>query len=414
MKSLLPSTNVKQRQLYKDILKYLYYERSLSITELSQFTGKSLPGVTTAVGHMIDGGYLVDTGLAPSTGGRRASKFSINEKIDLYLVAIAMDQQETRITVYNLSNKVVHPIQVKPIDIANGANALQELILFVQSYLAESRIGKSKILGVGCCMPGFVNALEGVNYSFFPIENGSLKSYLSEQLDLPVFIDNDSSAIALAELKFGSARGMQDVMVINLGWGVGLGMIINGSLFRGHNGYAGEFSHIPLSLTDNLCSCGKRGCLEVDSSLLVIAEKARLAIKDGAKSKLAEYFSLNEKLPGEYFLQAVQEGDQLAVSLLGEAAFTLGKGIAILVHIMNPQRILLSGRGAKAGRVLLAPVSQALNVYCIPKLVENTEIVVSELASDADLKGAAILAIENIEFGKLEIINNGLNYKKQK
>jgi predicted NBD/HSP70 family sugar kinase len=394
----LLTQSLKQSLLNKEILKHLYYRGSLSLTELSRLTKKSLPVVTTVVASMVEAGYLIDKGLAPSTGGRRASKFSINSKIDHYLVAVGMDQFVTRIAVFNLSNELVVPVKTLHLDINSDSDALGKLTSFINTFFSESGIDKSKLLGLGLCMPGFVNAKEGINHSYFLIENGNLRDYLSEQLSVPVFIDNDSSAIALAELHFGAARGMKEVMVVNMGWGIGLGMIINGSLFRGHNGYAGELSHIPLSKSDNLCFCGKRGCLEVDASLLVIAEKAKEALKDGAKSKLREYFTLNEKLPAEYLLQAAQEGDQLAISLLSEATFTVGKGIATLIHIMNPQRIVISGRGAEAGRILLAPINQALNEYCIQRLFENTEIVVSDLAHGADLIGAATLVIENFNF----------------
>jgi len=396
---------VKQNLLNKEIIKHLYYGNSLSLTELSGLTKKSLPGVTAAVGAMVEAGYLVDTGLAPSTGGRRASKFSINKKVDHYLVAIGMDQLVTRIAVFNLNNELATPIKSMHLNISNDPDALEKLILFVQSFISETGIDQTKLLGLGFCMPGFINAKEGVNHSFFRIENGNLKDYLTKKFELPVFIDNDSSVIALAELRFGAARGLKDVMVVNMGWGIGLGMIVNGNLYRGHDGYAGEFSHIPLSQSDNLCSCGKRGCLEVDASLLVIAEKAKVAIKNGTKSRLKNYFDLNEKLPADYLLQAAEEGDQLAISLLTEATFTVGKGIATLIHIMNPQRIVISGRGAKAGRVLLAPIDQALNEYCIQRLFENTEIVVSELAYSAELIGAATLVIENFNFEQLSTIN---------
>src|SRR5690606_39883145 len=104
-------------------------------------------------------------------------------------------------------------------------------------------------------------------------ERVALRDRLIQRLGLPVYMDNDSSAIAIAELHFGAAKGLRDVMVVNVGWGIGLGMIVNGTLFRGHNGFAGEFSHIPLSDSNNLCSCGKRGCLEVDASLLVLTRK---------------------------------------------------------------------------------------------------------------------------------------------
>lgn len=398
MEIKLPAQTLKRSSLNKEILKYLYYKSSLSLTELSHLTKKSLPSVTAAVDLMIDAGHIIDNGLAPSTGGRRASTFSISSNLDRYLVAVGMDQLVTRIAVFNLSNDFVVPIQSIHLNISSDPQALDKVISFINSFFEEAGIDKAKLLGLGFCMPGFINAKEGVNHSFFHISNGNLKDYLSGKLGVPVFLDNDSSAIALAELHFGAARGMEDVMVVNMGWGIGLGMIINGGLFRGHNGYAGEFSHIPLSKSDNLCSCGKRGCLEVDASLLVVAEKAQEALRNGVKSKLTDYFALDKKLPAEYLLQAAQEGDQLAISLLSEAALTVGKGIATLIHIMNPQRVVISGRGAEAGRILLAPINQALNEYCIQRLFENTEIVVSDLAYGADLIGAATLVIENFNF----------------
>ncbi len=398
MEIKLPPQTLKQNLLNKEILKSLYYKGSLSLTELSHLTKKSLPSVTSAVDLMGEAGYILDNGLAPSTGGRRASTFSINKNIDRYLVAVGMDQLVTRIAVFNLNNDLVVPIESIHLDIASDPQALEKVISFINSFFEEAGIDKAKLLGLGFCMPGFINAKEGVNHSFFPIQDSNLRDYLSNELEIPVFLDNDSSAIALAELHFGAARGMEEVMVVNMGWGIGLGMIINGSLFRGHNGYAGEFSHIPLSKSDNLCSCGKRGCLEVDASLLVVAAKAQEALENGVKSRLTEYFTLDEKLPAEYLLQAAQEGDQLAISLLSEAALTVGKGLATLIHIMNPQRVVISGRGAEAGRILLAPINQALNEYCIQRLYENTDIVVSDLAYGADLIGAATLVIENFNF----------------
>src|SRR5690606_22162437 len=141
-------------------------------------------------------------------------------------------------------------------------------------------------------------------------------------------------------------KGLRDVMVVNVGWGIGLGMIVNGTLFRGHNGFAGEFSHIPLSNSNKLCSCGKRGCLEVDASLLVAVETAKRAMAEGATSSLQRLFAIPVKSEGDHLIDAARQGDQLAISTLSDAAFMMGKGIATLIHIMNPERIVLSGRGA--------------------------------------------------------------------
>src|SRR5690606_23608914 len=130
---------------------------------------------------------------------------------------------------------------------------------------------------------------------------------------------------------------------------------------------------------NKLCSCGKRGCLEVDASLLVAVENAKNALANGTTSSLEKLFADNSKAEGDHLIDAACKGDQLAVASLSDAAFMMGKGIATLIHIMNPERVVLSGRGAATGKLLLPPVQRAINEFCIPKLVENTTVVVSEL-----------------------------------
>jgi len=186
-------------------------------------------------------------------------------------------------------------------------------------------------------------------------------------------------------------------MVINLGWGIGLGMIINGEIYRGHNGFAGEFSHIPLSEDGALCTCGKRGCLEAEASMLVVAEKAIKGIKKGHISSLKHTDKDQSKLVGNAIMEAANNGDQFAIELLSDAGYKIGKALAILIHIMNPESIVLSGRGAIVGKILLAPMQQALNKYCIPRLVSSTGLLISELGFNAELTGTAVLVMENFD-----------------
>ncbi|MNV67536.1 Glucokinase [compost metagenome] len=153
-----------------------------------------------------------------------------------------------------------------------------------------------------------------------------------------------------------------------------------------------------MSESNKLCSCGKRGCLEVDTSLLVLVERAKSQIADGVSSSLERLFQDESKLPGDHFLEAAEEGDPLAVSILADAAFLIGKGLATLIHIINPKLIVLSGRGAVAGKILMAPIQQAMNEFCIPRLAEHTDIAVSQLATESGLLGAATLVVENCNF----------------
>jgi len=366
--------------------------------DLSKLTQKSLPSVTSSVNGLIKEGQLIEQGFAPSTGGRRAAMFLLNPNYKKYIVAVAMDQFITRLTIYDLSNRVILPPQLVNLDMSS-ANSADLLIQFINKCITKSKIDSENLLGVGIGMPGFVNAEKGINYSFMATEDGiSLQEYLSDKLNLPVFLDNDSSLIALAELHFGEAAGFKDVLVVNVGWGTGLGMIVNGNLYRGSSGYAGEFSHIPLSNSDKLCSCGKRGCLEVETSLLVMVNLAEQAVAHGEPTIMTELFKDESKHHADHFLDAVVKQDSVAISILHNAASQIGKGLATLIHIMNPERIVLSGRGARAGKMLLPPIQQAVNKFCIPRVADQTTIVLSKLAEQAELLAAASLVIEHSKF----------------
>jgi predicted NBD/HSP70 family sugar kinase len=375
------------------ILKHIYFQQSVSCAELSELTGKSIPVVTKTVTELLESGHIVDNGFAASTGGRRPLVYTLSEK-KLFIVSVAMDQLYTRITIFDGHNKKVLPAETIKLELMNNPESVTELIRIINDAIERSGVDRAMVIGVGIGMPGFVNSKLGVNHSYLKLpKGGSLREYLENALKLPVQIDNDSSIIALAELKFGLARGRKDVMVINIGWGTGLGMIVNGELFRGHRGYAGEFSHIPLTDNDTICDCGKRGCLETEATLRVVAAKAIALIREGKINNLQVKDSPEEMC--EEVMEAAKRGDQYAVELFSDMSYKIGKGIAILIHIINPELIILSGRGAGAGNMLLAPIQQALNKYCIPRLAEYTEVQVSKLEQDAYLVGVAALVMEN-------------------
>jgi len=168
-------------------------------------------------------------------------------------------------------------------------------------------------------------------------------------------------------------------------------------LFRGHNGFAGEFSHIPFFTNNRLCSCGKHGCLETEASLLVVAEKAQKALENGQLSILKPIVDNDYEKASNDVIRAAGKGDRLSIELLSDAGYHIGRGLAILIHILNPELIVLSGRGSAAGKIWQAPIQQALNEHCIPRLALNTLIEVSELGHQAEQIGAAALVMENFD-----------------
>ena len=374
----------------------LYHDKTLSITEIGYKLNKSLPVITKLLSDLIKEGIVTETGFAPSTGGRKPVMYALSLDV-LYIVSVAMDQFVTRIAIVNMKNEFVSAVQKFELPLMENDAALDILVDNVTDVINGSDISKSKFAGVGIGMPGFVDIKKGINYSYLPTDENDLTEYIGNRIKLPVFIDNDSSLIALAELQFGAARGRKNAMVINTGWGVGLGMILNGELYRGHNGFAGEFSHIPLFLNGKLCFCGKSGCLETEASLRVVVEKAREGLRLGQASKLTEASLNNPESAYEAVMQAVKGGDQFVIGLLSEAGYKIGRGVAILIHLFNPEVVILSGRGASAGKIWMAPLQQAINEFCIPSLVANTSIEISALAYDTELIGAAALVMENYD-----------------
>ncbi len=386
----------KKESYKRSIIKHFYFAQSMSCADLCDVMDKSLPLITKLINEMIDEGKVIETGLAPSTGGRRPLMYSIKPDI-YYIVSVSMDQLITRIALMDMQNNYVGEVEKFDLPLTKNPEALAILTENIEGFIARLPVDKDKISGIGIAMPGFIDVKKGVNYSFLQTSGNSIIETISNAVGLPVFIDNDSSSIALAELRFGGAVDKKNVMVINMGWGVGLGLILNDELYRGDIGFAGEFSHIPVFTNNKLCSCGKHGCLETETSLLVLIEKAKEGLLAGRTSSLKGIPFDNPEEANNAIIKSALEGDQFAVELLSEIGFKIGRGVAILIHLLNPKLIVLSGRGSIAGRIWQAPIQQALNEYCIPRLAHNTTIEVSSLGFKAELIGAATLVMENFE-----------------
>ncbi len=388
---------IKKRLSKNKILKELYFEDSLSCADLSFKIGKSFPVTQKLLEDLVAENTVTETGYAASTGGRRAQTYSLQKAV-MYLVSVAMDQFVTKIAIMDMQNNFVSPVEKIVLPLPNNSEALGVLIKIIDQVIEASGISREKFIGVGIGMPGFVNVKKGINYTYLRLPHDkSITKHIAEKIGIPTFIDNDSSLVALAELLFGAAKQEKNAMVVNISWGVGLGLILNGELFRGHDGFAGEFSHIPLFLNGKLCSCGKTGCLETESSLLLIVERAREGISSGRLTKLTALPETNLEMAFDIIIKAAKEGDQFAIELFSKAGYDIGRGVAVLIHLLNPKIIILSGRGSSAGQIWKAPIQQALNEHCIHRLFQSTSIEISTLGTDAELIGAAALVMENYE-----------------
>lgn len=385
------------------IIKELYFSGMQSIADLSKSIGKSIPNITRSIQQLIEDQIIISEGLAPSTGGRRAIRYSLKVDHLPNILAIAIDQYNTSVTLLDLSNKNVKSTRCELINLHGDKNPYDSILKLIDDYLSDQTQLKSNIAAIGITMPGFVDSDKGVNTSY-PDHHPffDIRSRIASHTRIPTFIENDSTAIAIAEHNFGRAKGSSDVLVVNLNWGVGLGMILKNELFKGHTGFAGEFSHIPLSDLNKLCSCGKRGCLEVEASLVAALEFASQKLQSGDVSQLSSIFQETNTITIDQLIESALNGDQIAIESFARIGYMLGKGIATLIHIINPEKIVISGKGAKIGRILLPQIQASILEFSINRLSQHTSIEISSL-QEAQIIGSGCTALSALN---AEILNN--------
>lgn len=380
----------------KGVLKQLYFNPGMSCTEISHRINKSIPLTARILEELIQENLVTEFGPGSTGLGRKLRTYTLMEN-SFFMVAVATDQFLTRIFLVSTQNKKVSETHLE------SALGINEEVLTVFSQRVDelingSGVDKSKILGVGIAVSGSIDFNKGINFLFQEKSENGVIQFLSKRLQLPVFIDNGSRLIALAEFQFGKAVKRLNTMVLNLSWEIGLGMILNGEIFRGQNGFAGEFNHLPLFNNNKLCNCGKTGCLETETSMLVLIEKISEGIKSGRNSILSHDFdAANRDKAFEFIVNAALKGDQFVIELISDAGYNIGQGVAILIHLLNPELVVLSGRGATAGKLWVTSIQHAVNRHCIPAISENVKIEVSQMGADAELIGATALVMEKID-----------------
>ncbi len=393
-----PQKSVERKKdlLKKKVVRYLYFHGPKSSIDISKRLKTSIPTVVSAINELCNKEILSEEGQGTSSGGRRPLLYGLC-KDSLFILGIDIGQYTTKMAIYNTRMEAVTGLKLYDITLVNDEIVLDKIYEFAQKLISESNISKEKLIGVGIDMPGLVDSENGRNFTYFTQKSGTLAQLLSLKFGIPVYIENDAKARALAEFRFGLAKGKKNVLVLHVGWGVGLGMILNGKLYKGNNGFAGEFSHIPFADNGLLCTCGKQGCLETEASGKALVRLAEESLANGKSSYLSELIrdKPNEQIP-KIIIDAANKGDQLAISIISKVGLELGKGISILIQLFNPELIILGGRVADANHYLLTPIQQSLNHYCIRKLSEQTEIVISGLGANANILGAVAMVVENV------------------
>ncbi|MBQ9073242.1 MAG: ROK family protein, partial [Muribaculaceae bacterium] len=249
-----------------------------------------------------------------------------------------------------------------------------------------------KLLNICVNVSGRVNPDLGYSYSWFNFGESPLAQIISDMVGYPVCIENDTRAMTYGEFMKGKGNSCKNVLFVNASWGIGLGMIIDGKIYLGKSGFAGEFGHVPTYENQVICHCGKKGCLETEVSGQAMYRKLKERVGNGEMSVLSEDLIAGTEISLEKIVESVNNEDVLCIDLIEELGVELGKALAGLINIFNPEAVIIGGMLSMTGDYFIQPVKTAIRKYSLNLVNRDTVVYASTLKDKAGMIGACMVA----------------------
>ena len=389
--TFLDKKDNKNSILKKTILRLCIQSGEYSIAALSEQINTSVPTVTKLIGELMDEGFMIELGKSGTSGGRRPSIYGLNPEAG-YFIGLDIRHTHASVAVTDFKGNLVCYQDDIPFILEIDEACLHTISKNIRDFFVEHDLDWNRVLGMGISVAGRVNPKTGYSnlYSFDP--DRPINKILSEDLDIPVVIENDSRAMTYGEYLSGVVKKEKNVLFVNVSWGLGMGMILDGRLYYGTSGYSGEFGHFPLLDNDQICRCGKVGCLETGASGSALVRMISEQLQAGRASSLSRIFKDQGKVNLNDIFKAVQEEDILTIETIEKIGANLGRGLAGLINVFNPQLVVLGGKVAMAGDYLLLAVRSAVKRHAQTIANQDTAIKFSKLRNQAAPIGDCMLS----------------------
>jgi predicted NBD/HSP70 family sugar kinase len=388
-----------ESQLY-DVLNLVYSRRQISRSNLAHEL-KLVPSyVSLLVRELLTRGSVCEIGAAPSSGGRPGKLLQINPEL-AHLIGIDIGTVNCRIAVTDFLGNILAFKRFRSEAQEGPEHVLGVIHKEIEAYRREF----PKITAMGIAQSGFIEHVTGT-VLFWPKVRGwrdvPLKALLEREHGIPTMVEDSTRAMAVAEQAFGQGRGLANFVHVMVGTGIGSTIFVDGKLYIGSTGLAGELGHTTIDENGKLCSCGNRGCLELYSSGWALINRVRSGLADGVTSSLSKTVEEHpEQLSVEMIVEAAKSGDRLSETVLSEAGTHLGTALAGLVNLLNPEKIILGGAVPRVAReTLLNPLLYFLRGRAFQRSVSAMEVVISELDDSASALGVTVMQAREL-LGKL-------------
>lgn len=381
----------KNVQIKKDIINHFMENGNDTIAELSKELDLSVPTVTKFITELKDQELIAEFGKVHTPGGRHPIVYGLNPT-SAYFVGADMSRHHIHLALMDFTGNIVKHQMNIPYTYENTSESLDQLCAHIQGFIDRSEEYKNKIFNINVNISGRVNPESGYSYSSFYFNEIPLAETLTKKLNYNVGIDNDTRAMAFGEYMRGVVEGEKDVIFVNISWGLGIGIIIDGKPYYGRSGFSGEFGHFPIFENEILCHCGKKGCLETEASGSAIHRAVLERIAKGESTVLTEQVKDLSKLTLTDVIKATIMEDPLCIEIVEEVGNTLGKYIAGLINIFNPELVVIGGRVAETEGFIMLPIRNSIKKYSLNLVNKDSRIVSSKLKNKAGIIGACMIA----------------------
>lgn len=381
------------------VLNIIKEHEPVSRQQLAKMTGLTPPAITQIVRELINIGFVKEVGLEKSYGGRRAVQLQFNPQA-AFVIGMEVTRYEITFGIADLKNDPtdIHTIEL---DMSEPEKGIPLLVETIKKIMSCEKYSDKNFLGLGIAFPGLLNIKEGTvkrSINLGPKWNGfPVKTVIQKEIDLPVYIENNSNASALAERWFGGGTNCKDLVYVNLGEGISAGIIMDDRILQGFQGHAGEIGHIVMAEGGPLCNCGNRGCLE---SICGIPALVRKAISEMPLIKDSDPLKSIWKERGRISINDVLKSASLTGSysneLLKQAGRYIGLAIADVVNLYNPEAVFIGGKLAAAAEVFMDILTQTVRSHAFPEIANSTNIKISSLDGNSGVIGACALILREL------------------
>ncbi len=380
------------------VLNMIRINEPISRAEIAKLTNLTPPTVSSLVSELIEKNMITEEQSTNSKiGGRKPILLRINYSAH-YIIGVYAAAEVVRVILTTMDGKIVSDYAKEITELPSKSEFVKLLIESIQYILDQSDVNKELILEIGFAMHGLVDPDQGLAM-FSPhlhLENIPIKKVLEEEFNIPVIVENDVRALALAESWFGQGQGVSDFISISVGRGIGSGIFINDEIYTSSFHTAGEIGHTIIDINGPKCQCGNNGCLEAYASESAILNNVKVDLPNHPHSIIQTWIKDGEELSIKLVFKAAKELDPFAISILQRSGESLGIAAANMVNILKPSKLILEGSIFEEGDIVLSQVIKMIKKYTFKSSHEEIEVVRSSLGKTGMALGAVALVLRKM------------------